>query len=138
MAKLVKAIRALVPRIDRSHTTKEIEILDFIRGRTGFNKSTIHGVLYEIQATLTTYLKTGQAVKLPGLGTYAPQINMDGKISIVYWPDRTILNRLNDEDAFTGDIVNREMIGKSTEDIIQRWNAEHPDDPVEEKEKPKK
>lgn len=131
MAKLVKALRALAPRINRSRTTKTIEIMDFIKNRTGFNESTIHGVLCELQATLITYLRTGQAVKLPGLGTYAAKVNMDGKIGMVYWPDRTILSRLNDEGAFTGTIQNHDMIGYSTEDLVDRWNIEHPDDPVE-------
>ena len=35
------------------------------------------------------------------------------------------MNKLN---AFSGEIINRDMMGKTTQDLIDRWNEDHPDD----------
>jgi hypothetical protein len=37
---------------------------------------------------------------------------------------------LNAPKTFEGFIANREMIGKTTQDIITKWNEKYPDDPV--------
>jgi hypothetical protein len=36
---------------------------------------------------------------------------------------------------FKGKVFNRDMIGKSVEEMIQRWNQEHPDDKIKIKNK---
>lgn len=143
MAKLIKAIRALAPRIVRSRTVEPPDIVKLIEMRTGYNESTIHGVLLELRAVLDFHICAGEAVKLPGLGTFAPKINReDGKIGLVYWPERTLMTRINTEGKYVGKIQNKDMIGKTAEEIIAYWNELHPDDPVDDKlpkpEKPKK
>jgi len=40
-------------------------------------------------------------------------------------------NRLNAPGDFRGEIGNRDMIGKTADELVARWNEEHPDDPVE-------
>jgi hypothetical protein len=37
---------------------------------------------------------------------------------------------LNAAGAFRGAILNRDNIGKSADDLVQLWNAEHPEDPI--------
>ncbi|MBL7065833.1 MAG: hypothetical protein ISS49_16780 [Anaerolineae bacterium] len=44
--------------------------------------------------------------------------------------DTALKNRLNAPGAFRGEIENRDMIGKTADDLVARWNAEHPDVPV--------
>lgn len=40
------------------------------------------------------------------------------------------IESLNDSNAFKGEIECRENIGKSGDDLVALWNAEHPDDLV--------
>jgi hypothetical protein len=37
---------------------------------------------------------------------------------------------MNVQGKYNGVIVNKDMIGKSTEEMVQRWNQEHPDDKI--------
>lgn len=132
MAKQIHAIREYCPRIIRTQTISINTVVEFIEGRTGINESIILAVLMELRAAMGFYMKNSEAVKLPGLGTFAPTIDLDGKINIAHWPDRKLLIKLNIKDAYIGDIQNKDMIGKTSADLIARWNEAHPDDPVEE------
>jgi hypothetical protein len=38
---------------------------------------------------------------------------------------------LNVVGAFTDEILNRENIGKSVDELVEMWNAENPDDPID-------
>ena len=44
--------------------------------------------------------------------------------------DAFIKAALNTPNTFTGAILNREYIGKTANDLVAKWNSEHPDDPV--------
>ncbi len=41
---------------------------------------------------------------------------------------------LNTPGVFVGEILNSENIGKSSDELVDMWNAEFPDDPVEDEE----
>ena len=73
----------------------------------------------------------GLAVKLEELGTYTPKVGLDGVFNVAHWMDTALKNRLNTPGEFRGEIENRDMIGKTVDDLVVRWNEEHPDDPVE-------
>jgi len=56
---------------------------------------------------------------------------LDGVFNVAHWLDTALKNRLNTPGEFRGEIENRDMIGKTVDDLVVRWNEEHPDDPVE-------
>lgn len=132
MADLVKAVQAYSPRIIKGKKVQTDELVSFIGGRTGYNKSTIIGLLLEFQNIIVVSLKAGRAVNLEGLGIFSPGINKDGVIRVNFRVDKDITRGINwkADYPFKGKIKNEDMIGKSTQDYINRWNAEHPDDPV--------
>jgi hypothetical protein len=72
----------------------------------------------------------GRAVKLEGLGTYTPKVGLDGRFDVAHRTDSALKKRLNAPGAFSGDIVNRDMIGETSDDLVARWDEEHPGDPV--------
>jgi hypothetical protein len=109
------------------------EIVDYIADRTGLNTGTILYVMMELRDSLLTYTGMGYSVKLPGLGSYAPTIDKEGTFGVNHTPDKRLLQKLNAPDLFTGDIRNKDMIGKSIDDFIDRWNEEHPEDKVKKK-----
>ena len=55
---------------------------------------------------------------------------MDGSLDIQYRADNALVNALNLPGVFSGKIVHPENIGKSSDDLVEMWNSEHPEDPV--------
>jgi hypothetical protein len=92
-------------------------------------------MLSELYTVLQYHCTMGQPVKLDGLGTFTPTLSLDGTFNMAFRPDKKVKSALNTPYGFRGEIKNKEMIGKTQADIIDRWNEEHPDDPVA---KPKK
>ena len=87
-------------------------------------------VLRELRDAVVFFNRAGRGVKLEGLGTYLPNIQLDGTFDVQHRLDRSIKNALNAPGTFTGVILNRENIGKTADELVEMWNAEHPDDPV--------
>lgn len=87
-------------------------------------------VLLELRDAVVFFNQQGQPVKLEGLGTYTPTINLDGSFNVGHRADSEIKNRLNATGAFRGKIENGEHISKTGDDLVALWDAEHPDDPV--------
>ena len=73
----------------------------------------------------------GRAVKLEGLGTYTPKVGLDGVFDVAHRLDKALKNRLNAPGDFRGEIGNRDMIGKTADELVARWDEEHPGAPVE-------
>ncbi|MBI5952059.1 MAG: HU family DNA-binding protein [Chloroflexi bacterium] len=132
MAKKLAAIRKYRPEIKRERTRQMPQVVEGIAMRTGLNKGEILLVIYELQDAILDAHRSGQAVKVEGLGTFTPTIRMDGKLDIVFRPEPDMLRQLNDPTKFHAKILNKPNIGKSADDLAAQWNAEHPDDPVEE------
>ncbi len=128
MASRIKAISAYRPKVELQPRVTMKEVIDFIARSTGLNESGVRQVLLELRDTLLFFTSAGHPVKLEGLGTYTPSINVDGKVKLGYRVDSTLLNKLNEQ--FHGTIINKENIGKSTDDLVAQWNEAHPDDPV--------
>lgn len=76
------------------------------------------------------FTRQGRAVKLEGLGTYAPTVDLDGNFKISHRADIALKNALNVKGAFNGEIENRENIGKTSDELVDMWNTDHTDDLV--------
>ncbi len=68
--------------------------------------------------------------KVEGLGTYAPNISLDETFDLQYRADTAFGNALNIPGIFSGTILNRENIGKTPDELVEKWNVEFPDDQV--------
>ncbi|MCE7918306.1 MAG: hypothetical protein DPW21_07595 [Anaerolineae bacterium] len=130
MASRIKAINAYMPDIKLGKRAELNDLVEFIARSTGLNESTIRQVLIELRDTVVFFNLRGQPVQLEGLGTYTPTIDLEGAINVGHRADTYIKGHLNAAGAFKGDIMRRENIGKSGDDLVAIWNADHPDDPV--------
>lgn len=130
MASRIKAISAYRPRIELGQRVENDELVDFIARSTGLNESGVRQVLLELRDAVLFYNLRGQAVKLEGLGTYTPVIQLDGDFKVGHRADMALKRGLNTPDEFRGVIKNRENIGKTSDEIVAMWNEDHPDDPV--------
>ncbi|MCP5106319.1 MAG: hypothetical protein GY950_23240 [bacterium] len=135
MAELIHAVRAYTPRLKRERMASMKEVVNFMAGRTGLNKGAIAMVLYELKDTLAFFHLSGRGVKLEGLGSYAPKIDLDGVITLSHRIDPELKAELNKPNAYEGQMANRDMIGKTSADLVKRWNQENPDDKIKKKKK---
>ncbi|MCP5103574.1 MAG: hypothetical protein GY950_09355 [bacterium] len=131
MAKLIQAISALGPRIKLDRRASMNEVVSLIAGRTGLNRGDILQVVNELREAIIFFALAGRSMKLEGLASYSPKVNLKGNFSLVHRQDPTIKYDLNKPKAFEGDITNRDMMGKTSADIIARWNEENPADLIE-------
>lgn len=132
MAKRITVIRRYRPEIDKKRTRKMPELVRSMSRATTLTEGTIRLVIYELRDTILMAHLMGEAVKFDGLGTFTPTIRMDGELDILFRPDPAMLRDLNDRTKFTATILNRANIGKSADELVAQWNAEHPEDPVDE------
>ena len=131
MARKIKAIRKYCPEIKQQPTQQTAQVVEVIAMRTGLNEGEIRFVVYELRDDILMAHRSGQAVKIEGLGTFTPTIRMDGSLDIIFRPDVGMLKQLNDPTKFRAKILNKSNIGKSADELIAQWNKEHPDDLVE-------
>lgn len=103
--------------------------------RGSLSEGIVWNVLMELRDVIVHEAMIGEAVKLEGLGTFTPSIDLDGTFKMTYRADKWLKGKLNVPYNFLGDIKNKDMIGKTVEDLVARWNEEHPDDLVEEPKK---
>jgi hypothetical protein len=130
MAKKIQAINKYCPKVKLGKTVQLKELVEYIADRTGLNKGDIQLALSELSSAVQFFNKRGEGVKLEGLGIYQPKIDLAGKFSIRHIVDTEIVNALNAGGSFSGEIINRENIGKTPDDLVELWNKENPADIV--------
>lgn len=132
MAKQIEAVNARRPRVQKGKAAGLKEIASIIAGRTSQNKGATYQALMELEYVLGLLLNSARPVSLPGLGTFSPSVSLGGRVKVNLRVDKGLLSAMNTDDALIkGHIVNKDMIGKSTEDLVTLWNEAHPDDLVE-------
>lgn len=130
MATKFHATQAYSPRIKLSEPVEINEVSDFISGRSSYKRGMIKDILSEMAECFIHFFHTRQPVKLEEVGIFRPVMAKDGSIRINFKPDKRLLKKLSNK-GINGPIKCKEMIGKSDEEFIARWNEEHPDDKIE-------
>lgn len=127
MANKITAIHAYCPRIKLEKTRDVKDVARIIAGRTSMNEGAVLQSLMEFRNVLEMYMGSGTPVKLPGLGTFSPIMSLDGSINISLRIDTLLLSELNKKiEGFKGNIVNRDNIGKSSDELVNIWNENNP------------
>lgn len=130
MAPKIKAINAYRPRIDQGNTVKKPELVRALSRATGLVEGNIDLSIKELRDQIIEFNRAGRAVKVEGLGTFSPSIDLKGHLNIVYRADPALNYGLNIPGIFSGNIINRENIGKSSNELVERWNVDNPEDQV--------
>ena len=111
-------------------SVQKTELVRYLADRTGLNEGEINLVLAELRDAVVFYNRGGRGVKLDGLGTYLPNIKLNGAFDISHRLDAFVKKALNTNGLFTGTIQNSENIGKSGDELVDMWNTDNPSDPV--------
>lgn len=130
MAHRIKVISLYRPRIEQGSTVQKPELIRRVSRATGLVESTLDYSIKELRDQIIEIARSGRAVKIEGLGTWSPNIGMDGSFDLQYRADTSLIIGLNEPGTFTGTIRNRENIGRTGEELVMKWNAEHPQDQV--------
>lgn len=130
MAPKIKAINAYRPRIEQGNTVQKPEFLRSVSRATSLVEGSVDLAIKESRDQIIEYCRAGRAVKLEGMGTFAPSIDLEGNLAISFRPDTAFANGLNMPGTFSGTIVNREFIGKTSAELVAKWNEENPTDQV--------
>lgn len=130
MAPRIKAVNAYRPRIEQGNTVQRPELVRAISRSTSLVEGAADMAIKEVRDQIIEFCRAGRAVKVDGLGTFTPTIDLDGYFAISYRADPAMNAGINLPGTFTGTIANREYIGRSSDELITKWNEEHADDPV--------
>ncbi len=126
MAPRIKAINAYRPRIEQGNTVQKAELVRTLSRATGLVEGSIAQANMELRDHIIEFNRAGRAVKVDGLGTFSPSINLDGTLFINFRADPALNHGINVPGTFTGTIINREYIGKTSDQLVTLWNSEHP------------
>ena len=130
MAEKIVAINAYRPKVKLIKRARVKEVVQQIAKGSTIHEGEMSLALQQLREAVIYMLQGGRSVTLEGLGTFTPQIRLDGTFGVSLKPDKAITGELNKDNGFIGDIVNRDNIGKTPDELVTLWNEEHPDDLV--------
>jgi hypothetical protein len=130
MAHRIRAVNAYCPRIELGNTVQKPELVRALSRATGLGEGMVDYSIKELRDQIMEFNRTGRPVKVDGLGIFTLTISLDGEFNIVYRSDPALHDGLNLPGIFSGTLINRENIGKSTDELVEQWNADHPDNAV--------
>ena len=130
MTPRIKAIKALQASIEPERTAEMRDIVEFMQRSTGLNEGEVWLQLMELRDALVFFARSGQATKVPGMGTFTPSLRADGDFHMTFRPAVELKQALN-RGNFYGTIKNKQNRGKSADELVALWNELHADDPVE-------
>jgi len=90
MAQVIQSVTEFGPRLALGRTAQTSEIAELIATRTSMNAGEIANALSEFQAALLFFAKQGWPVKLEGLGTFTPSIDLEGTLDVGFRLDTRI------------------------------------------------
>ena len=130
MAAKIKAVNAFRPRIEQGNPVQKPESIRAVSRAPSLVEGTVDQAVKEVRDQIIEFCRAGRAVKVDGLGTFTPTIDLDGYFSISFRADPAMNYGINVPGTFSGTILNREFIGKTSDELVAKWNEQNPDDQV--------
>jgi hypothetical protein len=130
MAVILQAVNQYGPKLELKPTAQLDKLAEWMAMRTGVNKSEVMSIFQESSEAILWFCKSGQPVKIPGVGTFTPSMNRDGEFLINFRADVELKNGINTPSAYDGVIENKDRIGWTNEQYKAAWDADHPTDPL--------
>jgi hypothetical protein len=121
MAHRIKAVNAYRPRIEQGSTVQKPELIRAVSRATSLVEGSVDQAVKEVRDQIVEFCRAGRAVKVDELGTFTPTLDLEGYFAIAFRADPSMSYNLNMPGTFSG---------KTSNELIARWNEEHGDDPV--------
>jgi hypothetical protein len=129
MAKLLQAVVAYGPKIELMEAAEPLRFMELLTQRTTLSAGVVKNVQESEIETLVGLLKEGRPVHT-GVAIFTPSIDLEGNLNINVRVDKRMVAALNAPGAFTGKIKNSENLGKTSQELANRWNEMHPDNRI--------
>jgi hypothetical protein len=130
MARLIQAIAAYGPKIELTKPVDPATFMKMITKRTTLSSGVVKNVQESEVETLIDFLKEGRPVHT-GIAIFTPIIDLEGNFTVSVRVDKRIISQLNIPGEFKGNVANAENIGKTSQEIGERWNADFPNNMIE-------
>jgi hypothetical protein len=130
MAKRLQAVAAYGPRIDLMEAAGPHRFMELITRYTTLSAGVVKIVQESEIEALITLLTEGRPVHT-GVAIFTPSVDPQGNININVRVDKRLLAALNAPGVFSSNIKNRQNIGKTSRELAEIWNGEHPEDPIQ-------
>lgn len=131
MARLIEAIVAFGPKLIYGRTANLDDIALLLSKRSGLSALDAEMALRELSGAIIHQLRSGQPVKLPGIGRMRASIGRGGRLRVHVVADVALVKALNAPGTYRGQMENRGRIGLDDAGYKALWDAVHPDDPLE-------
>ena len=131
MASWVQALSAYRPRVIGAVTVGLDELAEHLSVGTLVTRPIARMVLEELGRQVLLQLRGGKKVRLPGIGLFGVEVRMDGTIYPTVRLAPELRQELGDIESFQGTVQHREAIGLDLAALKIRWDAVHPEDPLE-------
>jgi hypothetical protein len=123
----IQIINEYRPRLELGVTVQKPELVRTLSRSTGLVEGSIDHVIMELRDHIIAFACTGRAVKIEGIGIFAPNIDMQGNLTISFRADPALTNGINIPGIFIGKMINRENIGITRPEMFEKWNQDYPD-----------
>jgi hypothetical protein len=127
LATLIQAYAIYGPRVDLTKAASVKHFMKLLTKRTTLSEGVVRNVQECEVDLLIDLLMEGRPVHT-GVAVFTPSIDSQGKLSVSVRVDKRITAALNAEGNFAGAVNNSANIGKTTTEIVELWNEDHPDD----------
>jgi hypothetical protein len=127
MVSEIQIINEYRPRIDLGVTVQKPELVRTLSRSTGLVEGSIDHVIMELRDHIIAFASTGRAIKVEGIGIFAPSIDLQGVLSISFRADPALTNGINVPGMFIGKMFNRENIGITKPEMFEKWNQDYPE-----------
>jgi len=131
MANKLGVLSKVGPRIINQGAVDLETMAGRISKNTTYNTEEIYSVLRLCVREAQEALQAGETVNLDGLFTITLSMKVGGKVKIGTRADRGAVAGLDNPMLWTAKVSNHANMAKTTKELMAAWNAEHPDDPVE-------
>jgi hypothetical protein len=133
MANKLLVLNQLRPKIISQGVVNLEELSDRVSRNTTYNKEEIYSVLRLFVDGVTEALQNGETVKINRLVNISPNMKVGGKVNMSLRVDRAALAALNNPVLWgAGKVTNYAHLNKSSAQLIEIWDQQHPDDVVTE------
>ena len=129
MAKKIQAWTEFGPRLEPADPVTPEGLIEHIVQGTNQTRGSVKAILDELDAQIEIGLKEGRVVQLPNGTHFRPTGKKDGSIQVDVSVNPDLVKRVN--GTFRGKWRNSGNIGKDEQEIVDQWNAKHPDDLIE-------
>jgi hypothetical protein len=107
------------------------EIVDWIVARGKATQEQLHALLALIRQKMAHAALHGEVLDIPGLGAITPKEGGDASGEMLFEPDPELIEKLNAPGAPKPPMINQENVGLTEDELVEKRNQLHPEDPVE-------